>query len=96
MTDKTKRLGWKAVTYGAGALSAIVTQRALGSVWNRVGSTPPPDNLADRQRSFTPALTWAVATGVGIGVMRLIALRSAARVWEAATHEKPPGVEDDQ
>jgi hypothetical protein len=93
MRDTSKRFGWKALTYGAGALSAVVTQRVLGVVWKRVGGQAPPDDLANRQMGLTPALTWAVATGVGIGVTRLIALRSAARVWEAATHEKPPDVE---
>jgi hypothetical protein len=40
-----------------------------------------------------PALIWAIATGVGIGVMNLVAMRSAARMWEAATHETPPVAE---
>jgi hypothetical protein len=88
-----KEIAWKAVTYGTGALTTIVTQRVLSSAWSRVGNTPPPDNPADRRTNMLPALTWAVATGVGIGVTRLIALRSAARVWEAATNELPPSVE---
>jgi hypothetical protein len=36
------------------------------------------------------ALTWAIASGVGIGVMRLLAARGAARGWEAVKHEPPP------
>jgi hypothetical protein len=36
------------------------------------------------------ALSWAVATGVGVGVARLLAIRSAAALWEVAVHEPPP------
>jgi hypothetical protein len=61
-------------------------------VWNRFRDVPPPENPADRRASWTEAVSWAVATGVGIGVTRLLALRSAATVWEAATHETPPGL----
>lgn len=93
MRETEKRLGWKAVTYAAGALATVVTQRTLVRAWNRFRPEPPPDNLADRATGWTPALAWAIATGVGIGVTRLVALRSAARVWEAATHETPPDVD---
>jgi hypothetical protein len=36
------------------------------------------------------AVSWAVASGVGVGVARLVAIRAAAGVWEAAVHEPPP------
>ena len=90
---ETKQLGWKAITYGAGALATVATQRALTFVWNNVRDVPPPEDLADRRVGWVPALTWAVATGVGIGVVRLVALRSAARVWEVATNEPPPTID---
>ena len=90
---RQKDVMWKAVSYGIGMLATIVTQRLLSSAWSRVGDNPPPENPADRRARMLPALTWAVATGVGVGVTRLLALRSAARVWEAATNEPPPGVE---
>jgi hypothetical protein len=88
----SKTLSWKAVSYGAGALSTVLTRRMLVMVWNRFRDVPPPENLADRRASWMQAVSWAVATGVGIGVTRLLALRSAATVWEAATHEAPPGL----
>lgn len=88
-----QQLGWKVVSYGGGALSAVLTQRLLSTVWRRVRNEPPPDNMADRSASWGAALAWAIATGVGIGVVRLLTLRSASRAWEAATHERPPGIE---
>jgi hypothetical protein len=88
-----KALGWKVVSFGAGALSALVTRRVLAAVWGQFVEAPPPQHLADRRVPWIPALSWAVATGVGIGVMNLVAQRSAATVWEAATHETPPALQ---
>jgi hypothetical protein len=85
-----KTYSWKLISLGAGAFSGLVTQRVLEKVWKGAhGSTPPPV-AADRTATWTDALSWAIATGVGVGVARLLAIRTAARVWQATTHEKPP------
>jgi hypothetical protein len=85
-----KTYSWKAIALGSGALSALITQRVLERAWKGVrGSTPPP-MPADRTATWTDALSWAIATGVGAGVARLVAIRTAARVWQATTHEVPP------
>jgi hypothetical protein len=85
-----KRYGWKAVTLGSGAVAGLVAQRLLEKAWKAVrGSTPVP-LPADRRSSWADALSWAIATGVGAGVARLVAIRTAARMWEATIHEPPP------
>jgi hypothetical protein len=89
MPDR-KTLSWKAVSFAAGAIAALVTRRALAMVWNRFAASPAPEHVADRRTPWLPALSWAIATGVGVSVMNLVAQRSAATVWEAATHETPP------
>jgi hypothetical protein len=86
---ETKKLGWKAISYGAGALAGLVTQRVLEAAWKESRHASPPV-AADRDSSWMEALSWAIATGVGIGVARLLAIRTAAVVWEATTHEPPP------
>ena len=86
---ESKKLGWKAISYGAGALAGFATQRVLEKLWRGSRHASPPI-AADRGSSWIEALSWAVATGVGIGVARLLAIRTAAVVWEAATHEPPP------
>ncbi len=87
---KSKELGWKATSYGLGALAGLVSQRALEAAWKGLRHASRPPVLADRRSSWPEALSWAVATGVGMGVTRLLAIRTAAVVWEAATHEVPP------
>ena len=88
MTE-SKKLGWKAISYGVGAVAGLFTQRVLEAAWERSRHASPPVP-SDRGTSWTEALSWAVATGVGIGVSRLLAIRTAAVVWEAAAHEPPP------
>jgi hypothetical protein len=85
-----KRYGWKAITLGSGALAGLITQRILETLWKTVRGESPPPTPADRRSSWTDALSWAIATGVGAGVARLVAIRTAARVWEATIHEPPP------
>ncbi len=85
-----KKYGWKAVSVGLGALAGFGTQRLLEVIWKALRGSTPPKVPADRRTSWVDALTWAVATGVGVGVARLMAVRTAAAVWEAAVHEPPP------
>jgi len=86
----SRTMGWKAVSVAAGTLAALTTRRTIAMLWNQLADTPAPEHPADRRVAWVPALSWAIATGVGVGVMNLIAQRSAATVWEAATHERPP------
>jgi hypothetical protein len=85
-----KKMQWKLVNVGAGALAAMATRQALAAAWKGVQNEPPPDSPADRGTPLRVGLIWAIATGVGIGVMRLLAARGAARGWEAVKHEPPP------
>jgi hypothetical protein len=88
--DTRKQLAWKAISAGSAAVSVLVTRRVLTAVWQQFGTTPPPDVATDRRVTWRVALTWAVATGVGIAVARVVAVRLSARAWEAALHEAPP------
>lgn len=85
-----KQYGWKAVTVGLGALTGLATQRLLEVIWKALRGSTAPKVPADRRSSWADTLSWAIATGVGTGVARLLAIRSAAAVWEAAAHEPPP------
>ena len=87
---ENKELGWRATSYGAGALAGLLTQRVLETAWKGLRHDSRPPVPADRRSSWVEALSWAVATGVGMGISRLLAVRTAAVVWEAATHERPP------
>ena len=86
----TKRVGWKIITLGSGALAGVASQRLLETVWKVLRNSTPPPKPADRRSSWADALSWAIATGVGAGVARLLAIRTAAVMWESTTNEVPP------
>lgn len=81
---------WKAVALGAGAAAGFGVNQVLGMAWRKVTDEPPPVDAADRTVGWKPAVVWAVTTGALMGVARLLAARSAARVWELATDAPPP------
>jgi hypothetical protein len=85
-----KKYGWKAVTLTLGVLAGLATQRVLEVPWSLLRGSQPPKVLADRRPPLLDAMSWAIATGVCVGVVRLLAIRTAAGVWEAAVHEPPP------
>ena len=85
-----QKYGWKAIVIGTGALTGLATQRAIELVWTTVRGSTPPKLAADRSSPWPEAVSWAVATGIGVGVARLLAVRTAAALWEAAVHAPPP------
>jgi hypothetical protein len=85
-----KTYSWKMITLASGALAGLVAQRILETGWKTVRAQSPPPVPADRSATWADALSWAIATGVGAGVARLVTIRTAARMWEATTHEIPP------
>jgi len=81
---------WKALTIGLGAAVGFGTQRLLEVFWKALRGSTPPKVAADRTSAYPDAIGWAVAAGIGVGVARLLAIRTAAGLWEAAVHEPPP------
>lgn len=85
-----KKYGWKVVTIGLGALVGLATQRVIEVPWKLFRGSTPPKVLADRRSPLLDAMSWAVVTGIAVGIGRLLAIRAAAGVWEATVHEPPP------
>jgi len=83
-----RSITWKAVSLGAGAVAAIAARNLLAKIWP--GAQRPPLNPADRRVDWSNALMWAVASGVGAGIARLVSTRGAAAAWESATGDAPP------
>lgn len=87
-------LSWKVVSVGSGALAAIAMRKLVAAVWP--GRHTPPLNPADRRIDWGEALTWALVSGIGAGVARLVSMRAAASGWEKATGKAPPGIKPDR
>lgn len=85
-----QKFGWRAIAIGTGALTGLAAQRVIEFIWTALRGSRPPKVAADRSSPWPEAVSWAAATGIGVGVARLLAMRTAAALWEAAVHEPPP------
>jgi hypothetical protein len=88
------KVGWKVVGILAGLLAAKASKAALDLTWRKTKGGDPPRNPAAPGTTWTEAAAWAVASGVAMGLSRLLATRAAAQAWQKATGSLPPGVEE--
>lgn len=89
--DAVTEAAWKGLTLAAGVLSAILARRLVAFVWTWSKGSAEPVDPGDRDLDWSTALQWAIASGVGVGVARLVGQRVAAAAWERATGSRPPG-----
>lgn len=85
---------WKMVGVGSGVLAAKLSRSVLDKAWAVTRGGNPPRNPAARGTSWGDALAWAVASGVTVGVARMVATRGAASAWEKVMGRLPPGLEE--
>ena len=88
------KLGWKAVGITSGLIAARTSKKVLDTTWKKTKGGEPPRNPAAPGTSWGEALSWAVATGAGVAVARLLAMRGAAKAWKKTTGSLPPGLEE--
>lgn len=83
---------WKLVTMGTAVLAGVMVRRLLVMSWRRTKHADPPSDPFQPGSSMAEAMSWAAATGVGVGIARVMAARGTARGWEKAMGAPPPGV----
>lgn len=76
----TQKLLWKLYVGVIGAVTTIAAQRLLKAGWKLVTGDEPP-SPTDPDTPVITAMTWALASGVGVGVTQLLTQRMAARHW---------------
>lgn len=89
--DKTV---WKTGATLAAVVAGIVTRQTLTAIWKATRKSAPPTNPANPSTQWGEALAWTIASGIAVGVGRLMASRGAAEGWRRYTGALPPGLED--
>lgn len=84
---------YKVVGIGAGVLATKAARSVLDKAWEKSRGGEPPRNPAVPGTSWGEAISWAVASGVAVGIARLLATKGTASAWAKATGALPPGVE---
>jgi hypothetical protein len=81
---------WTVVAAASGAFAALASRQLLRRGWTAWRKEPPPRNPESPDVSWRDAVLWAAASGLVIGVGRLVAKRGAAVGWKKLTGRKPP------
>jgi hypothetical protein len=87
--DTSKKLLWNLYAGALGAVTAVVAAKVVNKVWEvTTGDAPPDPN--DPEVPLRRALTWAIASGIGIGLAQLMVNRLAADQWTKAMGTPAP------
>lgn len=81
---------WMVVATGTTALAGIAVNKGLDQAWRLARDEEPPEDPGSRDVAWRDAILWTIATGVVIGLGRLLARRGAAAGWTALTGKDPP------
>lgn len=80
---------WKAVATGAAVGAASLTRPLVERTWRAVVGSGPPGNPAHEDVAWRDAILWALVTGAVVGLIRLVAQRSAAGAWQKVQGRYP-------
>lgn len=84
---------WNVVALASAAVAGIAVRNLLETGWGALRQDEPPENPAARSVGWSEALAWTVATGVAVGVGRLLAQRGAAAGWKRVKGRYPEGLD---
>jgi hypothetical protein len=90
MSSAVDNLGWKLMSGASAAVAAGVTSKVATKAYRAGYGEDPPKHISAPQVPLKQALTWAVLSGVAVGLTRLLVLRMAAAAWVRARGELPP------
>ena len=85
---------WSAFALGATLVATIAARKAMTTSWKVATGKEPPQNPADPDVSMGEALAWAMASGVTVGVARMLASRKAANYYRKSTGHLPPNLQE--
>lgn len=86
-------VGSKLIGIATGVAVRKASEKALDKVWVRTRHSSPPEDPAAPGTPWGEALSWAAASGVAVGVARLLTTRGAATAKMKLTGKVPEGME---
>ncbi len=85
---------WSVMGVGATLAATFAARKALTTVWKVATGKNPPVNAAHPDVSVAEAVAWATASGVAVGLARMLASRKAADYYRRSTGHLPSNLED--
>jgi hypothetical protein len=84
---------WQVVAMLSAAAAGLAARKLLEGSWTVLKDDEPPVNPAARSVDWGDALAWTVASGLAMGVGRLLAQRGAAAGWRKMRGHYPRGLD---
>jgi hypothetical protein len=76
--------------------ATMAARKAMTAAWKVSTGKQPPSNPEHPDVSMAEAASWAVASGVAVGLARMLASRKAADYYRRSTGHLPANLEDVQ
>jgi hypothetical protein len=86
-------VGSRLIGIATGIVVRKISMQLLDKVWRKTKRTEPPADPASPGTPWLEALTWAAASGVAVGVSRLITTKGVATAKLKLTGKAPEGME---
>ena len=85
---------WSVMGLAATMGATVAARKALTTTWKIATGKKPPVNPAHPDVSMNEAVAWAAASGLAVGLARMIASRKAADYYRRSTGHLPPNLAD--
>jgi hypothetical protein len=85
---------WSAFALLATLGASMVARKAMTTSWKVATGKEQPQNPAHHDVSIGEAVAWASASGVAVGLARMLASRKAADYYRRSTGHLPPNLEE--
>jgi len=95
VSKTSHKVAWRLVGIGVTMGATLAARKLLAAGWKFVTGENPPDSPENPDTGTAEAVTWALASGVGVATARLLATRQAAHAWDHLFGDLPPGMERD-
>jgi hypothetical protein len=89
--NTSQRLVWNIYAGLIGAITTVAAAKLVSKAWElSTGEQPPAPN--DPEVPLRRALTWAVASGLGVALAQILMNRFAASQWTRVMGTPAPGL----
>ena len=86
---------WSVFSLVSALGAAALAKKGLDQAWRVATGKKPPENPADPDVELREAVAWAIASGVAVGMARMLAQRRAASYYARSTGHLPPELRKD-
>ena len=86
-------VGSQLIGIATGVVTRKISMVLLDKIWRKTKKTEPPADPASPGTPWAEALAWAAASGVAVGVARLVTTKGAATAKLKLTGKAPEGME---